>query len=70
MVAIGCLGPFSETLNHRRHIIVAVDVFTRFAFAKAVKNIQGPTFIKFLIQFISCFGTHLSILTDNSQGKP
>jgi len=66
LVAFDCLGPLQESMNHKSHIMVAVDVFTRYVQAKAVKNVRASTFTKFLLQFISSYGVPKTILTDGA----
>lgn len=66
MVAFDCLGPITETLNGRRHVILAVDIFTRFVDAKAVKAVDAETFARYLHSFVGRFGVPNGILTDNA----
>ena len=65
-IAIDCLGPLKESANGNVHVIVAIDVFTRFVETKAVPDIGAPTFSQFLIEYCGRFGIPYSILTDNS----
>lgn len=65
LIAIDCLD-LQESMNHRKHVIVAVDVFTRFVSGKAIKNLKSSCFEKFLLEFIGRFGIPNQILTDNA----
>lgn len=64
-VAVYCLD-LAESLNHCRHVTVAMDVFTRFVFGKVIKNPRGSTFAKFLLETIRRFGVPQTLLTDNA----
>lgn len=66
MVAFDCLGPITESLDDKKHVILAIDMFSRFIEAKAVKNVGSDTFAKFSITFFRRFGTPDSIPTDNA----
>lgn len=68
LVAIDVIGPITETLNMNRHIIVAIDCFTRFAHAKAVPDTSSANYVKFLLEWAGIFGIPRRILTDNAKG--
>lgn len=55
-----------ESLNHRKHVIIAVDVFTRFVIGKAIKGLKASCFVKFLLETFGRFGVPRVILTDNA----
>lgn len=66
VVVIDCLGKITQTLQGNEHIIVAMDAFTRFVEAKAVKEISGAAFALFLSEWIGRYGIPKTILTDNA----
>lgn len=66
LVAFDCLGPLPASIRNKQHVIVGIVHFTCFVDAKAVGNIQGLTFARFLEQFMSRFGVPKVILTDNA----
>lgn len=66
MVAFDCLGPLSETTNNKKHIIVGIDMFSRFIVAKAVKRIDAESFCNYFLTFVGNFGVPKGILTDNA----
>lgn len=51
-VAFDYVGPLPETLGHKRFIIVAIDVFTKFVDLKAVGDQTGKRLAKYLNNFI------------------
>lgn len=65
-VAIDCLGPITESLNGFKHIIVAIDMFTRFIETKAIPDVQSPTFALFLSEYCGRYGVPEQILTDQA----
>lgn len=65
-IAIDCMGPIAATMRDNKHIIVAVDTFTRFVEAQAVPEISGPRFAEFLTNFCGRFGLPKAILTDDA----
>lgn len=64
-LAIDCLD-LCESLNGRKHVVIAMDVFTRFVIAKAIKNLRASCFVKFLRQTVGLFGVPRTIITDNA----
>ena len=64
-VAIDVLGPFPPSYNGNRYIIVFSDYLTRWPEAKAVKNADGVTTAKFLVEdIIARHGSPRVLLTD------
>lgn len=49
LVGIDVVGPFRETPEGNTHIILAVDYFTKFCVAKAVRNFTAETTAKFFV---------------------
>lgn len=66
LVALDCLGPLPPSLANMRHVIVAVDSFSRFVDASAVADVQGATCATYLRSLIGRFGVPQEILTDNA----
>lgn len=67
LIAVDCLGRITQTLKGNQHIIVAVDVFTKFVDAKAVPEISGSQFAEFLCEWCGRYGVPKAILTDNAK---
>lgn len=66
IIAFDCLGPLPATPRDKKHVILGIDMFTRFVITKAVKRIDSATFSRFLIQCIGQLGAPNGILTDNA----
>lgn len=66
MIAVDCLGPVRESLKGNKHLMVAIDCFTRFAEAKPIDSICAQSFVDFLCEFCGRYGTPKTILTDNA----
>lgn len=64
LLAIDCLD-LAESMNHGKHVIIEVDVFTRF-FGKAVKHLRVSNFVKFLLELTGRFGVPKANITDNA----
>ena len=64
-MAIDCLD-LPESMNHRKHVIVAVDVFTRYVFGKAIENLKATCSVIFLLEAFGRYGVPENILTDNA----
>lgn len=65
LVAFDCLGKITQSLKGNEHIIVSIDMFTRYIDAKAVPNITAANFAEFLTEYSGRFGVPEGILTDN-----
>lgn len=61
------LGPFVKTRKGNTYILVVIDSFTKFVFAKAVKNCSSVETIKHLKDIISQFGNPHRIITDRGK---
>lgn len=60
------IGPFPVASNGRKFLLVAIDYFTKWAKAEAVKSISQKNVVKFVFKNIICrFGVPLQIITDN-----
>lgn len=60
VVAIDFIGPFSNGL----HILVMIDHFSRFLFAKTIKNPNSVNTLEILLQYICLFGKPHALLSD------
>lgn len=58
------LGPFVKTRQGNVYVLVVVDAFTKFVFAKPVKNCSSLETIKQLKEIIALFGNPHRIITD------
>ena len=59
------LGPFRTARGGVKHLLVAVDKYTKWAEAKPIKKVDGATAKKFVIDIITRFGIPHIIITDN-----
>ena len=59
------VGHFKTARGRLTHLIVAVDKYTRWVEAKPIKNLDGKTAVKFIIDLVIRFGIPHSIITDN-----
>jgi len=66
MMGIDGLGPISPASHGNNYILIAVDYFTRYAWAVTVPAINGSVVVKFLQSIASVFGFPRSIYTDNA----
>lgn len=58
------LGPFLKTRNGNSYVLVMIDSFTKFVFARAVKRTNSVETIKHVRDIISQFGNPRRIITD------
>ncbi|KAG0732158.1 hypothetical protein G6F62_014031 [Rhizopus arrhizus] len=64
--AIDYVGPFPASKKGNKYIIVAMEYFTRWPIARAVKSTDSKTTIDFLYEEIFCnFGPPQYLLSDN-----
>ena len=67
-VGLDILGPWPQTLNRNRYVLVVSDYFTRWVEAYAIPNIEARTVARTLMEgFISRYGTPTEIHSD--QGR-
>jgi transposase InsO family protein len=59
------VGPFRTARGGVKHLLVAVDKYTKWVEAKPIKKLDGATAKKFVIEVITRFGVPHSIITDN-----
>ena len=66
--ALDWLGPFMESINGNKWILVGTDLFTKWAIAKAYKLDQTEQVVDFYLNNIVCnFGVPRLILTDRGR---
>lgn len=65
-VAIDLIENITESHNGDAHIIVAINMFTRFVETKAVPDKAAPPFTQFLVECCGRYGVSKSILSYNS----
>lgn len=61
------LGPFVKTRKGNAYVLVVIDSFTKFVFARAVRNCSSVETIKHLKEIISLFGHPTRIITDRGK---
>ncbi len=66
IVSIDAVGPMPESCGNR-YILVAVDHYSKYAFAKAVEQVNGNTTSRFLKDIIKKHGPWKSITMDNAK---
>jgi transposase InsO family protein len=67
LVACDCIGPLITASNGYKYIFTVIDVFTRYAEAYAVPNIQSLTLVTCLEDFLATHGSPKQLLTDNAK---
>ena len=65
MMGFDFVGRFPETPRGNRYIIIGVDYFSRFLFAKAVPDAQGKSAVSLLMEIVKMFGWPRAVYTDN-----
>jgi len=66
MMGIYGLGPILPASHGNNYILIAIDYFTRYAWAVTVPVINGSVVVKFLESIASVFGFSRSPYTDNA----
>lgn len=61
------LGPFVKTRKGNTYILVIIDAFTKFVFAKAAKNCSSFETIRLLKEVLTQFGNSSRIITDRGK---
>lgn len=61
------LGPFVKTRKGNTYILVAIDSFTKFVFAKATKNCSSVGTIRLLKETFTQFGNLTRVVTDRGK---
>src|SRR4051812_17711080 len=59
------VGPFKMARGGMKHLLVAIDKFTKWIEARPIKKLDGPTAVRFMADIISRYGVPNSIITDN-----
>lgn len=67
-LAIDLMGPFPESHNGNKYVLVVVDAFSKWMEAYPVPNIEARTIAETLVmQFVSRFGVPFSIKSDRGR---
>ncbi len=66
VLAMDVKGPLPMS-HGKRYIIVAVDMFTRLAYTRAVGHVDGKQVVDFLVEDVFRFGVPSTIITDNAR---
>lgn len=61
------LGPFVKTRKGNTYVLVVIDSFTKFVFAKAAKNCSSMETIRLLKEILTQFGNPVRIITDRGK---
>ncbi len=67
VMAMDVIGPYNQRADRNRYAIIVVDLFTRYAWARAMPNQTGKNIAEFLHNEVFKFGTPKAILSD--QGR-
>lgn len=67
VVAFDYLGPLPETLNKKKFVILAIDHFSRFVDAKAVKDQVAERFVRYFAEYCGRFGVPKIMVSDNAR---
>ncbi|XP_020162607.2 uncharacterized protein [Aegilops tauschii subsp. strangulata] len=59
------VGPFKTAQGGMTHLLVAVNKFTKWIEARPIKNLDGPTTVRFVKDIAVRYGMPKSIITDN-----
>ena len=65
--SIDLAGPFPADKHGNTYIVVAVDTFSRFVMAKAVKSTKAEETAQFLLEIGATFGLPSSLRSDNAR---
>jgi transposase InsO family protein len=67
MIGIDFLGPFNPVCHgtNSKYVILIVDYFSRFAWAKAVEGNDGETAVQFLLEVVKILGWPSAVYSDN-----
>lgn len=67
LIGIDFIGKLSHTTKDNEHILVAIDYFCKWVWAKPAKDTSAKTIFDFIIEEIFCrYGAPNSILCDNA----
>ncbi|XP_048487375.1 uncharacterized protein K02A2.6-like [Plutella xylostella] len=61
------LGPFTKTRKGNTYILVVIDSFTKFVFARPVKNCSSIETVKHMKEIITMFGNPNRVITDRGK---
>lgn len=63
-VHVDCTGPFSQTSEGYKYILLLVDGFTKFCFLKPLKTLGAQELVPLIREIITLFGTPSRVITD------
>jgi hypothetical protein len=66
MIGMDGLGPISPVSGEHKYVLIAVDYFTRYAWAQAFPAINGSVVSRFVASIARTFGLPRSVYTDNA----
>lgn len=64
LIAVDCLGRVIETPRRNKHLIDAIDFFTKFVTAKAIPDLETNHFVDFLTYFCATLGSPKELLSN------
>lgn len=63
-VHLDCTGPFPQSLEGFKHLLIIIDGFTKFCILKPLKTLSGQELVDVLRTSLTDFGTPSLIITD------
>ena len=66
IAAIDVKGPINPASHGKKYVIMLVDMFSRYAWTKAVPAVDGPTVVDFLVKVMEQFGRFECLISDNA----
>ena len=64
-MAIDSIGPVKETIKGNKHILILIDVFSKFIEAKPLPDLKASSCINFLLEYVGRYGLPKKIMSDN-----
>lgn len=65
IVCVDTCGPLPETITGFRYVIIAVDTFTKFVEARALREVKAEECALFLNEYFGRYGPPRTVVTDN-----
>ncbi|CAK1549738.1 unnamed protein product [Leptosia nina] len=63
-IHLDCMGPFTQSNEGYRHILLLVDGFTKFCLLKPLRTLSANELIPIIRDSITMFGSPLQVITD------
>ena len=63
-IALDLMGPYPETKNHKKFIVILLDLFSKYVVLKSAETTEAIHVIRLLQEFIGQYSVPKSILTD------